>query len=287
VLVGADVASGDGRGDLDCLGTGTAMAGIIAGNSGRDDDPVGMAPDATILPVRVVDTDRAAASARGVAAIEVAVAAGATVIALGSYVDLTDSAVATAVSAALTHDVLVVAPAPTTEATRPGPAVAGARGALLTVAGVSADNRLADDYRPAGVDVVAPGVGVAGLGRNGSGTVEASGTQYAVAFAAGQAALVRAAYPELSATQVKHRIEATADRLGDGAPDQRYGWGMISPAAAVTAPVAGEQGGAAAAATDDTGVMRTIVLVALVLILIAAVALLLFRSRGWTRDVYL
>ncbi|GLY97265.1 S8 family serine peptidase [Actinoplanes sp. NBRC 103695] len=286
VVVGADVTSGSGRGDVDCLGTGTAMAGLIAGSQEPDNGPTGIAPDATILPVRVVTTRPEAEPAHDVAAISVAVAAGASVIALGSYVDLTDASVLAAVSAALTHDVLVVAPAPVQAVPGPSPPGAGARGALLSVGGVSADNRLADDYHPASVDVVAPGVGVAGLGHSGYGTFEVSGTQYAVAFVAGQAALVRAAFPELSAAQVKHRIEATTDRLGSGAPDQRYGWGLINPPAAVTAQVAGEH--AVPAGTDSTGsgAMRTVVLVMVVLALLVAVAVLLLRARGWTRDVH-
>jgi hypothetical protein len=285
VSAGVDITSGKGRGDLDCIGSGTAMAGIIAG---RGDPPggglTGIAPDATILPIRVVNTGKAAEPEDEADAIKVAVGAGASVIALGSYVDLREPAVASAVSAALTHDVLIVAAALTDESTLPSPAGDGGRGALVTAGGVGPDNRLAADYQAHAVDVVAPGVDVATLGRTGFGTVTTSGSQYAVAFVAGQAALVRAAFPEFSAAQVKHRIQVTADKMGAVAPDARYGWGMINPASAVTRAGAGEvrNPGSNTPNTPDTAPALAIVIV--VLVLLAAVALLLLRARRWSRD---
>jgi hypothetical protein len=82
--------------------------------------------------------------------------------------------------------------------------------------------------------VVAPGVNVTTLDAAGTGALAANGTEYAVAFVAAEAALVRGSFPDLSAAEVVRRVEATADRLGDGQPDNRYGWGMINPGVAVT-----------------------------------------------------
>jgi hypothetical protein len=108
------------------------------------------------------------------------------------------------------------------------------------------------DYRKGAVDVTAPGVNVSSLGGTaatgagpaagpGAGTVTGSGTHYAVAYTAAEAALVRAAYPELTAAQVTHRIKATADRMGDGEPPHsQYGWGFLNPAEAVTKVLAEE-----------------------------------------------
>jgi hypothetical protein len=119
VAGGADVTTGTGRGNADCLGSGTGMAGIIAAGSGADDGPIGIAPEATILPIRVVTTAPDAKAADAATAVEVAVSAGAKVIALGSYVDLTAPAVAAAVGVALGHDVLVVAAHPPPAAAAP------------------------------------------------------------------------------------------------------------------------------------------------------------------------
>ncbi|MEV4727312.1 S8 family serine peptidase [Micromonospora humida] len=236
VAVGADVTVGNGRGDTDCLGSGTAMAGIIAGDSSVDGSPVGIAPDATILPVRVVRGSGAARAADAANAIEVAVSAGASVVAVGSHVDLGDPAVASSVATALDHDVLLVAGAPTKAVTPPSPAGRSGGGALLFTGGVGAGDQLAEQYVQGAVEVVAPGVDVASLGVGGGKAVSNTGTEFAVAFVAGQAALIRAAQPDLTAAQVKERIRSTADAIGT-APDAKYGSGMINPAASVSVAV--------------------------------------------------
>jgi membrane-anchored mycosin MYCP len=109
------------------------------------------------------------------------------------------------------------------------------------VGGVGADNQFVEEYQPNTVEVVAPGADVTGIGPGGVGALSYTGTRFAVAFAAGQAALVRAAYPELTATQVKQRIRATTDALEAQTPDASYGSGMINPAASVARTVDGEQ----------------------------------------------
>ncbi|MEU1754066.1 S8 family serine peptidase [Micromonospora matsumotoense] len=237
VAVGADVTVGNGRGDTDCLGSGTAMAGIIAGDSSVDGSPVGIAPDATILPVRVVRGSGAARAADAANAIEVAVSAGASVVAVGSHVDLGDPAVASSVATALDHDVLLVAGAPTKALTPPSPAGRSGGGALLFTGGVGAGDQLAEQYVEGGVEVVAPGIDVASLGVGGGRAVSNTGTEFAVAFVAGQAALIRAAQPDLTAAQVKDRIRSTADAIGATVSDTKYGSGMINPAASVSVSV--------------------------------------------------
>ncbi|MEH1028393.1 S8 family serine peptidase [Micromonospora profundi] len=231
VAVGADVTVGNGRGDTDCVGSGTAMAGIIAADSSVDGSPVGIAPDATILPVRMVGSG-AARAADAATAIEVAVSAGASVVALGSHVDLAAPAVAASLTTALNHDVLVVAGAPTKPAPLPSPGNGAAGGALLLTGGVGPADQFADEYLEGTVEVVAPGVDVASLGTGGRVTGR-TGTGLAVAFVAGQAALIRAAEPDLTAAQVKERILGTADPLGGQDPHPAFGAGMINLATSV------------------------------------------------------
>jgi subtilisin family serine protease len=64
-----------------------------------------------------------------------------------------------------------------------------------------------------------------------------SRTSAAAAVAAGAAALVRAAHPELSAAEVVHRLVATVDDAGEPGPDERYGNGILNPVEALTADV--------------------------------------------------
>lgn len=97
------------------------------------------------------------------------------------------------------------------------------------------------------LDVAAPGAGIVSLNsRGGDGVVNGApvernlvpfaGPEFAAAYAAGAAALVRARYPQLSATQAAARLVATAHAPGRGT-DNKVGRGLIDPVAALTAKV--------------------------------------------------
>ena len=289
VAVGADIVSGSGRGDTDCLGSGTAMAAIIVGQPSQTSSLSGIAPESTVLPIRVVTTSSKALVADQASGVEVAVSAGASVLALGSYVDITEPKVAQAIADAVKHNVVVVACAPTVTSAATDQATQG----LLRVGGVGVDDTSAADYRSGEVDVVAPGVDITALGINGIGVQNRSGTDLAVAFVAGEAALARAAHPNLTASQVAHRVEVTADKQGGAAPDSRYGWGLINPSAAVvrvlaeeqpgvrspvSAPVAGGGGGGSSSSSGST--VAIVVIASLGLLVAAAFA---FRLRHIVR----
>jgi membrane-anchored mycosin MYCP len=288
VAVGMDITTGKGRGDTDCLGSGTAMAGLIVAQPGKGSNVKGIAPEATVMPVRIAGNDAKAQPANAASAIEAAVGAGATVIALGNFVDTTQTEVAKAIMAAAAKDVVVVIGAslgsvPVNPDAKIGPGV-------LRVGGVGADSQRAADYRSGGIDVVAPGINVNSVGITGVGSVAGSGTPYAVALVAGTAALVRAAYPDLTAEQVAHRVEATSEKMSDTPqPDGRYGWGMISPAAAVSKVLSEEAGGGAGAgdkelAANTTSGGRTTLLALVTLVALAAAVLLIFRIRRIVSD---
>ena len=75
--------------------------------------------------------------------------------------------------------------------------------------------------------------------------VALSGTSYGAGYVSGVAALVRSKYPDLTATQVVHRLTATA-RGGARAPSNVVGAGSVDPVAALTWQLpAGNQPGAA------------------------------------------
>ena len=270
VRLGADIVAGSGRGNTDCLGTGTAIAGLIAGGGDR----LGVAPGATIVPIRLVNGGGAPRPADQATAIEVAVSTGSRIVTVGSQVDITDPAVATAISNAVAHDVVVVAPA------RGG---AGATGGLLRVAGIDVDGKLVDEHPDGAVDVVAPGSGISSLGITGADGFSASGTQYAAAFAAGTAALVRSAFPELTAQQVVTQITETADPMGTARPDARFGYGMLDPASAV-GPLTDKARSAAPAGTKQAAgsspaTVRGVAVALVVLLGLLAVAAILLRLR--------
>ncbi len=288
LAVGSDIVSDSGRGDTDCLGTGTAMAGLIAAQGGSGGSVTGIAPDSTILPVRIAETSTEVRATDAAAGIQAAVSAGATVIALGSYVDSNDETVAEAIVEAVEHDIVVVLGAlPKSVSINPEAAIGDG---TLRVGGVGVDGQAAADYLLGGVDVVAPGVNVSSIGITGTGSVAGSGTHYAVAFVAGTAALVRSAYPELTAEQVVHRVKVTADQMGTGtAPNANFGWGLINPARSVTkvlpeeaVPAKADEQGFTRLTSGSTG-GRSALLVVVTLVALAAAVLLIFRIRRLLR----
>ncbi|MFI5935029.1 S8 family serine peptidase [Actinoplanes sp. NPDC051494] len=288
VAVGSDIVSGSGRGDTDCLGTGTAMAGLIAAKGGSGGGPIGVAPDATVMPIRIAGTSTKVQAADAAAGISAAVAAGATVIALGSYVDTNDKGVADAVAEATKKDVVVVLGASLGAIAVNPDAMIGA--GTVRVGGIGVDGQAAGDYRKGGVDVVAPGINVTSLGITGTGSLTGSGTQYAVAFVAGATALVRSAYPELTAEQVVHRLEATASKMGNGSvPNGTFGFGLINPAESVTKVLPEEVVAAESDAqalsrvSSEPNSGRSTLLIVVTLVAIAAAVLLVFRIRGLLR----
>jgi len=111
---------------------------------------------------------------------------------------------------------------------------------------------LTPDGQPSKFTVAGPWVGIAAPGENiasvsnadGGGLanglpndhnqqIALSGTSYAAGYVSGVAALVRSKYPGLSATQVVHRITATAHN-GARAPSNVVGAGTVDPVAALT-----------------------------------------------------
>ena len=111
---------------------------------------------------------------------------------------------------------------------------------------------LTPDGQPSKFTMAGPWVGIAAPGENiasvsngdGGGPanglpddhqqqIALSGTSYAAGYVAGVAALVRSKYPGLTATQVVHRITATAHN-GARAPSNMVGAGSVDPVAALT-----------------------------------------------------
>jgi membrane-anchored mycosin MYCP len=117
---------------------------------------------------------------------------------------------------------------------------------VLSVASLTPDGQ-PSKFTMAGpwVGVAAPGEDIASVSnRDGGGLanglpddhqqqIALSGTSYAAGYVAGVAALVRSKYPGLTATQVVHRMTATAHN-GARAPSNVVGAGSVDPLAALT-----------------------------------------------------
>ncbi len=86
-------------------------------------------------------------------------------------------------------------------------------------------------------EVVAPGVNVLGAIRENDGTYDYgyySGTSMAGPHAAGMSLLLREAFPQATAEEIKMAMYLSADDLGDVGEDNTYGNGMINAEGAYT-----------------------------------------------------
>lgn len=236
VKPGFDVVNHGGVADTDCQGHGTFVAGLIAGRPISGYGFAGVAPQATILPIR--EANSTGGSTAGVLAkcIVAAVNLGAQIINVSITAPLPAPDLVNAVNYALRRNVLVVAAAGNDFASGNGPQFPAALPGVLAVGAVDETGQRASFSESRSyLSVVAPGTDLIGPGAGGVGLVTESGTSFATAYVSGVAALVRSYYPKLTVPQVIRRIEVTADQPPGKLPTPGLGWGEVNPYAAVTA----------------------------------------------------
>ena len=240
VLPGEDIgslpASNDGRVDLD--GHGTGMAGLIAAHG----QALGIAPLAMILPVRVLaDPSDTTGLAKSIGSgIDFAVDHGATVISISVGESGGDPKEAEAVKRAIANDTVVVAAAGNLTG-GPNTVYPAAYPGVVTVVGVDQQGNHAEvSVVSAQAALAAPAVQIYSTNTRfatGGGYRVGTGTSDAAAIVSGVAALVRSRFPSMSAAEVVHRLEATADDKGPPGRDSEYGYGIVDPVKALTADV--------------------------------------------------
>ncbi|MFF0427677.1 type VII secretion-associated serine protease mycosin [Streptomyces sp. NPDC004520] len=231
-----DEKRGKTDGTVDEVGHGTKVAGIIAAQPHDGTGFVGLAPEATIIPIRQNDEKNSGKSDTMAQAIDYAVKAGAKVINISQ--DTTqpmspDSSMARSVAKAIEKDVVIVASAGndgadgenklTYPAAFPG---------VLAVASSDRNNERAV-FSQSGpmVGVAAPGVDIVSTVPGGGQCVD-NGTSFSAPYVAGVATLLRAKYPKWTAAQIITRIEQTAVRSINGR-DNHVGWGVVDPVKAL------------------------------------------------------
>ena len=301
VRPGYDVVNHGGVADTDCNGHGTFVAGLIAARPIVGYGFAGVAPAATILPIREANSTGTSSAEVLAKCIRAAVERHVQVINVSITAPLPAPDLVSAVNYALRHNVLVVAAAGNDFASGNGPQYPAASPGVLAVGAVDASGQRAT-FSESGsyVSVVAPGTGLIGPGAGGVGLVSESGTSFATAYVSGVAALVRSYYPKLSVPQVIRRLEATADQPPGKLPTAGLGWGEVNPYAAITAMLPAPEGRPDPASTRvagpppppaRSGSGRAVMGVAVggsalaVLILLCGQVVVRGRRRGWRPGV--
>lgn len=288
------VTAGGAAGD-DCVGHGTFLAGLIAGDGGDSHRLAGVAPDAKILALRGTGTRGQADADLVVRALREATEARAGVIAVAVALPRRDEALTRAVADARRAGAVVIAaatPDPDRRATEEVPSrtywPAGEPG-VLSVADMLPGGVRPDSALPTGgIDLAAPGAGVVSGGPRGAGHYLGAGAAVAAAQAAGAAAVVRAAHPDESPGAVARRLTATAypadipqldayaavtTVLGDS--------GAATGTGRAADPVAVRDTSATDRATDRATLFVLLGSAAVLAVLWGAFALPRARGRGW------
>ncbi|MEV1142637.1 type VII secretion-associated serine protease mycosin [Micromonospora sp. NPDC049799] len=240
VLPGVDLVTPDGDAAGDPVGHGTTVAGLIAGRNDDKRGVVGLAPDARILPVRVLDAENRYDDALIVAkGVRWAVDHGARVINLSLGGSSDSPALAAALDYAFARDVVVVACTGNLATSSDSKVWYPAREpGVIAVSGLerNSENLWSGAITGRSTVLTAPATGLVGA-RPDRGYWRVQGTSFAAPLVAATAALIRSRYPEMSAGDVVNRLLATAKDIGPTGRDDRFGYGLVDPVAALDAEV--------------------------------------------------
>lgn len=269
LLPGKDLVDDDND-PSDPHGHGTHVAGIVGAAAGNGLGSAGVAPGASILPIRVLDAEGRGSNATIAAGIREAVKRGAKVINLSLGGSEASETLKRAIADAQAAGAVVVA-ASGNEGVTSAFYPAAFPGVISVGAHDQAARRASFSNHGAYLSLAAPGVAIGSLATNG-GTRSLSGTSMASPHVAGAAALLLSSFPQLSAANLLRVFQqggratsgfegANVKALNAEAAFAAVGGLDLSPPSAVANLVAtpsapGEVRLSWSAASDNRGVAR-------------------------------
>ena len=249
VVPGTSYLDGDdSNGMADTYSHGTAVAGIIAARDVQGSSVRGLAPEASIMPIRVFESIReengrqtGAPSLETVGkAIRYAVDHHAQIINISLSDTHDDPRIQEAVRYAESNGSLIVASAGnrlTSASTKDGLRYPAAYDEVVGVTAVDAElNATEDSVHGSQVDISAPGMMTASTIPGGVDCVfatDVSSTSFATAYASAEAALIASRYPNETPAQWRQRMLVSANRVNSDQRDDKYGWGIMDPQSAL------------------------------------------------------
>ncbi|GIE33014.1 hypothetical protein Ait01nite_060590 [Actinoplanes italicus] len=249
ILKGYNAIENGGGGDFDDNGHGTHVAGTVAALTGNGVGVAGFAPDAKVLPIKVLDADGSGYVSDTAEGIVWATDNGAQIINMSLGSDTPTQAEKSAVAYALKNGVTVVAAAGNEREEGSPTSYPAAYDGVIAVAATDDQDEIAEySNRGEYVDVAAPGSGILStyplaLSEDGSGFAELNGTSMAAPHVAAVAALIKGVQPDITPDGIQKALESSAVDLGDDGFDEDFGYGRIDAAAAIEAAGGGGDGG--------------------------------------------
>lgn len=234
-------AYGNGKEYVDKQGHGTHCAGIASAKTHNGVGVAGVAPDATLMSVKVLQDSGSGTYA--------AVADGIMWAAKNPDVDImsmslggpsSSKAIEDAVNEALKNGKVVVAAMGNDGSNRPS-YPASIKGVFAVGATNQSDAKANFSQWGQNIQIAAPGVDIYATfptyssGMPGKNYGAISGTSMATPAVAGLAGLLKGANPSLKGEQITKIIASTADDLGNPGFDDKFGAGRINVAKAVAA----------------------------------------------------
>ena len=219
----------------DQLGHGTETAGVLAAASNNGFGIAGVSWANTLMPLVVLNGANFAYYSDIASAINYAADHGVRVVNISLGGSTPSSVIQSAVDYAWGKGTVVFAAAGNSSNSTPNYPAACTN--VVAVSATDTNDALAwfSSYG-SNIDVAAPGTSIVTTVMGG-GTSAVDGTSFSSPIAAGVAALMLAANPSLSATQLVSLLEQNSDDLGAPGWDPQFGWGRVNAYRAVTAAI--------------------------------------------------
>ncbi len=230
---GYDFVNGDND-PMDDHWHGTHCAGIVAAeNNGIG--VIGVAPEVELYGLKVMDSSGSGSTSDVTAAIDWAIENNIQIISMSLGTDYNSVTLGTACDRAYNEGILLVAAAGN-EGTSSVDYPAKYDSVIAVAATSSSDTKASFSNTGPEIELAAPGVSVKST-YLGGGYISASGTSMACPHVAGTAALVWTSNPGWDNTQVRSRLQETAEDLGYTGWDSIYGFGLVDAEAAASIPI--------------------------------------------------